>query len=208
VAAPQPSQESPQRSSVRSNGNRGTLYFLESNTMRSRLGGLLLTAALVAGPSIAAAQNPLHFNIAAGAAIPTGDLSDGTAVGYNLTAGIGFRPPLFPLGFRVEGKYNSFGAKDCPVGIDCGRGEIKGVDGNLIYDFMPVTQMVGVSFYGIGGLGGFAVGDGDTHMGWNIGAGLRLPLTGFSGYVEARYHQVNANGFNYSYIPIVFGLSF
>jgi hypothetical protein len=176
--------------------------------MKSRLGGLLVTAALLAAPSLAMAQNPFHFNIAAGAAIPTGDLSDQVDVGYNLTAGLGFRPPLMPLGFRVEGSYNNFGAKNCPVGFDCSNGEIKGVDANVIYDFMPVTQAVGVSIYGIGGLGGFAVGDGDTHLGWNIGAGLRLPLTGFSGYVEARYHQVNANGANFSYIPIEFGLSF
>ena len=176
--------------------------------MKSRLGGLLLTAALVVAPTVAMAQNPFHFNIAAGAAIPTGDLGNAADVGYNLTAGIGMRPPLSPLGFRVEGKYNSFGAKNCPANLDCGKAEVKGVDANLIYDFMPVTQTVGVSFYGIGGLGGFAVGDGDTHLGWNIGAGLRLPLTGFSGYLEARYHQVQGNGGHLGYIPIVFGLSF
>lgn len=176
--------------------------------MKSRLGGLLLTAALVAVPAVAMAQNPFHFNIAAGAALPTGDLSDVADVGYNLTAGIGMRPALSPLGFRVEGKYNSFGAKNCPANIDCGKAEIKGVDANLIYDFMPVTKTVGVSLYGIGGLGGFAIGDGDTHLGWNIGAGLRLPLTGFSGYIEARYHSVNGSGANANFIPIVFGLSF
>lgn len=176
--------------------------------MKSRLGGLLLTAALVAGPSVAMAQNPFHFNLAAGAAIPTSDLGDVANVGYNLTAGLGFGLPLSPIGFRIEGKYNSFGAKNCPANVDCGSAEIKGVDGNVIYDFMPITKTVGVSLYGIGGVGGFAAGDGDTHLGWNIGAGLRLPLTGFSGYVEARYHQVNGNGGNLSYIPIVFGLSF
>ena len=173
--------------------------------MKSRLGGLLLTAALVAVPTVAMAQNPFHFNIAAGAALPTGDFADGANVGYNLTAGIGLRPALSPVGFRVEGKYNSFGIKDCD---GCDNATVKGVDANLIYDFMPVTKTVGVSFYGIGGLGGFAVGDGDTHFGWNIGAGLRLPLTGFSGYLEARYHQVQGDGGHLGYIPIVFGLSF
>jgi hypothetical protein len=173
--------------------------------MKSRLGGLLLAVGLVVAPSIVVAQNPIHFNIAAGAAIPTGDLADGTEVGYNLTAGLGFRPALSPLGFRIEGKYNSFGVKDCD---GCDRGTIKGLDANVIYDFMPVTKTVGVSLYGIGGLGGFRLGDDETHLGWNIGAGLRLPLTGFSGYIEARYHQVNANGGNFGYIPIVFGLTF
>jgi len=173
--------------------------------MKTRLGGLLLAVGLAAAPSVAVAQNPFHFNIAAGAAVPTSNLGDAFDVGYNLTAGVGIRPALSPLGFRVEGKYNSFGVKDCS---DCDRGTIKGVDANAIYDFMPVTKTVGVSLYGIGGLGGFATGDGDTHLGWNIGAGLRLPLTGFSGYIEARYHQVNGNGSNASYIPIVFGLTF
>jgi hypothetical protein len=173
--------------------------------MKSRLGGLLLTAALVVAPTVAMAQNPFHFNIAAGAAIPTGDFGDAANVGYNLTAGIGMRPALSPVGFRVEGKYSSFGFENCN---GCDNATVKGADANLIYDFMPVTKTVGVSLYGIGGLGGFATGDGDTHLGWNIGAGLRLPLTGFSGYLEARYHQVQGNGGHVGYIPIVFGLSF
>lgn len=175
--------------------------------MKSRLGGLLVTAALLAAPSLAIAQNPFHFNVAAGAAIPTGDFGDAADVGYNLTAGIGLRPPLSPIGFRVEGSYNSFGAKNCPATLKCDDATVKGVDANLIYDFMPVTKTVGVSLYGIGGLGGFSVFD-ETHLGWNVGAGLRLPLTGFSGYVEARYHQVQGNGGHIAYIPIVFGLSF
>lgn len=173
--------------------------------MNFRFGGLMLAAALVAAPAIAMAQNPFHFNIAAGAAVPTGDFGDVANVGYNLTAGIGLRPALSPLGFRVEGKYNSFGIQDCD---ECDNGTVKGVDANLIYDFMPVTKTVGVSLYGIGGVGGFAIGDGDTHLGWNVGAGLRLPLTGFSGYIEARYHQVQGDGGHLGYIPIVFGLTF
>src|ERR1700754_3902695 len=85
-------------------GLTANIYFPESITMKSRLGGMLLAAALIAAPSFAFAQNPFHINVAAGAAIPTGDLSDVASVGYNITAGIGFRPALSPLGFRVEGK--------------------------------------------------------------------------------------------------------
>jgi len=177
--------------------------------MKSRLGGLLLTAALVVAPTVAMAQNPFHFNIAAGAAVPTGDLGDAADVGYNLTVGVGMRPALSPVGFRVEGKYNNFGIKGCD---GCDNISIKGLDANVIYDFMPVTNTVGVSLYGIGGLGGFQAkagdDDSDTKLGWNLGAGLRLPLSGFSAYVEARYHQVQGNGGHLGYIPIVFGLSF
>jgi hypothetical protein len=177
--------------------------------MKSRLGGLLLSAALIAAPSIATAQNPFHFNVAAGAAVPTGDLGDAANVGYNITLGVGYRAPLIPLGFRVEGKYNNFGIKDCD---DCDNLSIKGLDANVIYDFMPGTQAVGVSFYGIGGLGGFQAdaggGDSDTKLGWNLGAGLRIPLSGFSGYIEARFHQVNGDGGNLRWIPITFGLVF
>jgi hypothetical protein len=172
--------------------------------MNSRLGGLLLAVGLVVAPTVATAQNPIHVNVAAGAAVPTGDFGDIANVGYNLTVGLGLRPALSPLGFRVEGSYNSFGIKDCD---ECDKATVKGVDANLIYDFMPVTKTVGVSLYGIGGLGGFRTGD-ETHLGWNIGAGLRLPLTGFSGYIEARYHQVQGDGGHLGYIPIVFGLTF
>ena len=177
--------------------------------MKSRLGGLLLAAGLVIAPTVAMAQNPFHFNIAAGAAIPTGDLGDAANVGYNFTVGIGARPALSPLGFRVEGKYNNFGAKNCDA---CDNLTLKGIDANVLYDFMPVTKTVGVSFYGIGGLGAFkaSVSDvnSDTKLGWNIGAGLRIPLTGFSGYVEARFHQVQGNGGNVNWIPLTFGLVF
>lgn len=177
--------------------------------MNSRLGGLLLAVGLVAAPTMAMAQNPFHFNIAAGAAVPTGDLADGASVGYNFTVGIGLRPALSPLGLRVEGKYNNFGAKDCDA---CDNLSVKGIDANAIYDFMPVTKTVGVSFYGIGGLGAFKASSGDfdsdTKLGWNIGAGLRLPLSGFSGYVEARFHQMNGDGGNLRWVPITFGLVF
>jgi len=177
--------------------------------MKSRLGGLLLVAGLVIAPTVAMAQNPFHFNIAAGAAIPTSDLADAASVGYNFTVGLGMRPPLSPLGFRVEGKYNNFSAKNCDA---CDNLSIKGLDANVLYDFMPVTKAVGVSFYGIGGLGAFKASSGgvnsDTKLGWNIGAGLRIPLTGFSGYIEARYHQVNGDNGNTSWIPLTFGLVF
>jgi hypothetical protein len=180
--------------------------------MKSRLSGLLLAAGLVVAPTVAMAQNPFHFNIAAGAAIPTGDLGDGANVGYNFTVGVGVRPALSPLGFRVEGKYNNFGAKDCPANLSCDNLSLKGIDANVLYDFMPVTKTVGVSFYGIGGLGAFKASvsdvDSDTKLGWNIGAGLRIPLSGFSGYVEARFHQVQGNGGNVNWIPLTFGLVF
>jgi opacity protein-like surface antigen len=173
--------------------------------MNVRIRGLLVAAGLLVAPALVSAQaNPFHVNVAAGAAIPTGDFADFTDVGYNLTLGVGMRPALSPVGFRLEGKYNSFGVKDCD---DCDRATVKGLDINAIYDFMPVTKTVGVSFYGIGGIGGFDTGD-DTHFGWNLGAGLRLPLSGFSGYLEARYHQVQGNGGHLGYIPITFGLSF
>ena len=39
-----------------------------------------------------------------------------------------------------------------------------------------------------------------------IGGGFRFPLTGFSAYVEARYHSINNTSIRF--VPVSFGLVF
>ncbi|HEY4130595.1 MAG TPA: outer membrane beta-barrel protein [Gemmatimonadaceae bacterium] len=174
---------------------------------------LLALSSLVAlsvSPRPAAAQaNPFHFNIAAGAAVPTGDLSDITNTGYNITGGLGLSLPLSPIGFRAEGFFNQFGFKDEVGG---GHFNVGGANANIIVG-MPVPSIVGSSLYGIGGIGWYnthddAVDFSENNIGFNIGAGFKFPLTGFSAYVEARYHQVSNEGQDAKFFPIVFGLVF
>jgi hypothetical protein len=48
----------------------------------------------------------------------------------------------------------------------------------------------------------------NTDVGFNIGAGIKFPLIGFSPFLEARLHIVNTEGSSTKFIPITFGLKF
>jgi len=81
----------------------------------------------------------------------------------------------------------------------------------------PLYFIGGIGFYGVD-LGGEDaeefeefIGeeiDSETEFGFNLGAGINLPLTGFSTFIEARWHSINTEDENTTYIPIVFGIRF
>lgn len=166
---------------------------------------LALAATLVAAPAFAQTS----FSLAAGATVPVGNTADGVDVGYNAIIGLGIKPPLAPIGLRLEGMFNSMA--------------LKGTSG----DFRTLAGIANVTLSGagmpvpmgylIGGLGmynskvvGTPLGDSDaeTDFGFNIGAGLNLPLTGFSTYLEARFHYINTGTESTKLLPITFGIKF
>ena len=78
---------------------------------------------------------------------------------------------------------------------------------------VPPTQSrgSGSNLYFIGGIGYYntrivPLRFSDSNAGWNVGGGFKFPLTGFSAYVEARYHSI-ANT-EVRFVPISFGLLF
>ena len=149
----------------------------------------------------AQAPGPLHFNSAAGAALPTGRLGDVADIGYNLTVGIGVRQPTSQVGFRVEGMYNEWSLNRTDFKTHAG-----GVTANLTYDFaLAPMRGPGNSLYAIGGIGYLGTG-GSSDIAYNIGGGFRFPLSGFSAYLEARYHSIS--NADMTFVPIVFGLLF
>jgi hypothetical protein len=159
---------------------------------------------LLAAPMVLSAQtNGVQFNIAAGAAFPTGDFGNVADVGYNLTVGLGSHQRGSPLGFRVEGMYNEWNVS----GIGDRKTHAGGVVANATLDLSGATATSGTgnSFYLIGGLGYFGTG-GSSNIGYNVGGGFKFPLTGFSAYVEARYHSIS--DVNVKFVPVVFGLVF
>jgi opacity protein-like surface antigen len=182
------------------------------------ISGLVAAAAMVAGanPAQAQAYNPFQIGASAGVAIPTGDLGTATNLGYNVAVAVGYKPQLTPIGVRLEAAYNQFG-------FDTGGGSINipAFTGNLVYE-LPL----GMSFrpYAIGGVGlyrpsaGFTGGgntDAENDFGWNIGGGIKIPLTSsFETFVEARYNSLNigggtANGGGTAtFIPITVGVMF
>ena len=168
--------------------------------------------ALVSLPFEARAQvsaaKPIQFGIAAGAALPTSELSDAANTGWNVSGTLGFNPAMIPLGVRIDGAYNRFGLKG---GFD-GDVHFTSVTGNLVYKLPAVS----VSPYVIGGAGWYngalsltGVGsDSDNHFGWNAGAGISMPLSGFSTFIEARYNQVQVEDGSLKFIPVTFGIMF
>ena len=148
-----------------------------------------------------------HFNIAAGASFPTGDFGVGTDVGYNVSAGVTITQRASPLAFRAEGMYNEFNASGFSD-----KARAAAITGNAIYDFSSGSVAPLSTLYLIGGIGyyntrdPFLTSETQSNLGWNIGGGFRFGLTGFSAYLEARFHTVSNS--DVRFIPVTFGLLF
>ena len=165
---------------------------------------LVLAAMFVAVP---AAQAQMSIGVAAGATLPMGDASDAHNMGYHATLSLGIKPPLAPLGLRVEGMFNSLEYKEAVPGIGGESLRILGVSANGTFTLVPMA-------YVIGGVGMYNskvsvyVADSDTDFGFNVGAGLNIPLTGFVTYIEARYHHIPLEGGSFQMFPVSVGIRF
>lgn len=158
-----------------------------------------------AAPVAAQVASPIGFNVRAGAALPVGADADGMETGFTLGAGLSFRPPLLPVGLRFDGDFNRFGVKDVDANVS-----IWSLTANA--EVAPAMSPI----YFIGGLGMYSskinsdlvASNSETDLGFNAGAGFRLPLTGFKTFVEARYHSIGTEGGRTAYVPITFGVAF
>jgi opacity protein-like surface antigen len=164
-------------------------------------------AAALLSPTVAHAQgNANTFNLAGGWSVPTGSFGDFNSAGFALIGGLGFGATGSPIRIRAEAAYNQFNHPS-PSNQSSRAG---GFTGNAVYDF-PMGPGAQFTPYGIGGIGFYGArfsdnGDTQWNVGWNLGGGVRFPLTGFSVYVEARYHSVSS--VDVSFAPIVFGVVF
>jgi opacity protein-like surface antigen len=168
--------------------------------------GLAATAPVAHGQG----YNPFQIGASGGIAFPTGDLGTGTNTGYNIGVIVGYKPQLLPIAVRAEAAYNQFGFSGGGGSIN-----IPSFTGNLVYE-MPL----GMSFtpYAIGGAGLYRLsagfnGGGTTQaqndFGWNIGGGIKIPLsTSFETFIEARYNRVSTSGNPASFVPVTFGILF
>ena len=147
--------------------------------------------------------------------MPIGSTADNVKMGYNATLGLGIKPPLAPIGLRIEGMWNQFDNKNQSFGKIGTRILAGTANVTLSGAGMPIPMG-----YLIGGLGMYNFGvtnwptalgskpETESKVGFNIGVGLNFPLTGFSTYAEARLHIVNTEGSSTKFIPIVFGIKF
>jgi hypothetical protein len=174
-------------------------------------GTALVSLPLATRAQVSTAAKPVEFGFAGGVSLPVSDLSDATDTGFNLTGILGFHPQMIPLGVRVDVAYNRFAIKSNSSGIT-GDFHFTSVTGNLEYSIPSeaVTPYLigGAGLYNAAGnINGF--GSGSSHkFGWNIGGGIKLPLSGFDTFLEARYNQVQGDGGSLKFIPITFGVMF
>lgn len=155
----------------------------------------------------AKAQLPFDIGVLAGASMPTGDFGDGFDTGFNIGATLGFSPAMMPVGIRIDGVYHSLGSS--------GAGEdlsLITATANAAFE-LPVAAMPGVAPYLIGGLGLYSADAGgaserQNEFGWNVGAGLRFALAGFSAFGEVRYNSFSIDDADFTFVPISFGIMF
>jgi opacity protein-like surface antigen len=171
----------------------------------------ITTIALVAAPRVSNAQlgalKPFQLGIAGGASQPMSDLKTSNNMGYNGTVAMGINLPFIPVGLRVDGAYNGFGAKTGGPKL-----HVISATGNLVWKL----PNVGVAPYLIGGAGLYIPtvevsglpSSSENHFGWNAGAGVNLPLTIVHAFVEARYNSISVNGSTIQFVPLTFGIMF
>jgi hypothetical protein len=172
-----------------------------------------IVAALALLAPVAVAQAQINFGIAAGASVPSGNFANSVETGYHLMATAGLQPPLAPIGLRVDGMFNEFNAK-APA---TSKLRVMGVTANAV---LSMPGAIVLSPYVIGGVGMYNTrstapnvpSNGD--FGFNVGAGIKFGLAGFSAFGEARWHSVKSNNTttsaddSFRFIPITFGIIF
>jgi opacity protein-like surface antigen len=168
----------------------------------------LTAAAAQAQATTGAPTRPVSFGIAGGLSIPSGDIGDAVESGFLVGGLLEFARPASPLAFRVEVDYSRFGSK-----LDiAGAGDLRVISGvaNVLYKFAGQTARP----YLLGGLGVFNSGSSaedsgsETDLGFNVGAGLEVPLSGITVFGDVRYKSILASPDNVNFIPIRVGIRF
>lgn len=171
---------------------------------------LLTVAALaVCALPFAAARAQLGYGVSAGLSAPTGSFGNSVDAGYNVSGMLTFSAPLAPVGLRVEGSFNEFNYKSTILS----GAKFRALSGTANAVFSSPGIM---GPYLIGGLGIYDMStscsgcgsNSSSKFGFNGGGGFKFGLSGFSAFLEARYHHVSATGGSISFIPISFGVTF
>lgn len=174
----------------------------------------LLAGLLSAAPAAVHAQLSTSLSVAGGLSVPVQTLADRADAGYNAALGLSFGAPLVPVGIRLEAGVNGFTGRT--------TGLLTFTDTRIFTGTANATLALGSltsSPYLIGGVGAYNrrfVADAGTSShrtvgGFNGGAGFRFPLGTISTFVEARYHHMLGNaadGTNYRFVPVTFGINF
>jgi hypothetical protein len=167
----------------------------------------MIAAVILTTTAGAQSAKPISLGISLGAAIPTGDFGDVYQTGYNGTVSLGFQSAGSPVGLRVDGMFNQFPDRSDLV---IPRPDYRIISGNanLVY----ALPGVGIRPYLIGGGGIYGQrpdvdgADSESDFGVNGGIGAAFQLSGFTTFIEARYHHIFSEVAT-QFIPVTFGIS-
>ncbi|MBK5186844.1 MAG: outer membrane beta-barrel protein [Gemmatimonadaceae bacterium] len=196
-------------------------------------------ALTVAGAAPLASQmsapKPARLGIMGGVTFPRGsDFTDVAKRGWNGGVLIALGAPAFPLSFRLEGQWHQLAGKTRAFPDEGSqRTDLRIIDGTADFEW-TFGKPAASNFYLIGGVGlyklrgrnfttpGNISGGTDstftetaTKFGWNGGAGFRFQLTGYTLFVESRYHSVShghvvdgsASAKAMTFVPIDIGIT-
>jgi hypothetical protein len=182
--------------------------------MTRRLLTLLVASAIAAAPTTLSAQISTGLSLAGGISLPKGEGSSDIESGFNGAVGLNIGAPLLPVGFRLEGAYNGWNAKSAsvPAGYTASSNIISGTANATVGLGLPYV-IAGLGYYRMKSelKGATPLTDTQSSLGYNVGAGVRIPLGMMTTFVEARYHKMagdKAKGADASFIPITFGIQF
>jgi hypothetical protein len=174
---------------------------------RFYVGGTALVIALATISGSAQAQRRTSVGFAAGASIPVGDLGDGVSTGFHVLGTLTVSGTASsPLGFRVDGMYNSLSGKNSGPDVN-----VWTVNGNLVYAFPGGMTATPYIIAGAGWYNSKADEDGaesSSDLGINAGIGARFALSGFSTFAEVRFHNIFSDPNSAQFIPLTFGVLF
>jgi hypothetical protein len=163
-------------------------------------------SAQVSGPgSGAPPQGNLYtpvYGVTAGIAIPVGRIADDHAAGYTVGGLVEYSVLGQPYSLRGELLYQRFALKSGRTeGRDVG---LTSLGATFVYKLQPTPA----STFLTGGIAIYHGTDLGTRPGFNGGAGVEIPLTGFSATGETRLHVMLADGKPVVTLPITVGIRF
>jgi hypothetical protein len=163
-------------------------------------------SAQVSGPgSTTPPQGNLYtplYGVTAGIAIPVGRLADDHAAGYTVGGLVEYTVLGQPYSLRGELLYQRFALKSGrTTGTDVG---LTSLGATFVYKLQPTPS----STFLTGGIAIYHGTDLGTRPGFNGGAGVEIPLTGFSATGETRLHVMLADGKPVVTLPITVGIRF
>jgi len=168
------------------------------------------------GVGMGSYANPVSFGVFAGASVPLGDFAEFASTGWHVGGLLEWNSPTAPVGIRVDVAYHDFGVDSDFPDQEANPSMVVGtINGMWLF---PSTSTVRPYLIGGGGIYNERCNqcDSQTKLGLNGGIGIRVPLSGISTIIEARFHIVfdsddsteGASTSNSTFVPISVGILF